>query len=248
MILPEKFLTERKSRGSPGTASVSFMENRDAAFIREMRQTANRGLAIFPVSEFARLSGNPDLLIGEATTDIHRLEELALDIQLCTWRAAIGPSRLCVMQVNGPLGRATVETLSRSQGECLTLWSQRGDMAWAFFRWPEGLVLRASAKRAAPGVRILGPGDSCPAPPSGGCAWSNPWAEIEAVPYWLRELAFETPDCPPEKAAPVPKPSPQPSRCRSIKHLERPRHSLHRRHPTCDQAGWRGGYRISDRR
>lgn len=246
MIVPEKFLIERKNRGLPGTASANLTRSRNAALTNEVRQTANRGLVILPVSEFARLAGNPDLLIGEATSDIHRLEGLAHHFQLCTWRVAIGPSHLCVLQVNGPIGRASIEALSRDQGECLTLWSQRGDMAWAFFRWPTGLVLRASAKKVAPGVRILGPGESCPVPPSVGCAWSNPWAEIEAVPYWLRERAFEPPECPPGRAVTVPEP-PRPARCRSTPRLERPLRGARKGYPTCNQAEWRSGFRISNR-
>lgn len=247
MLGPEQFLFERKNRGSPRTASAKLTNSRNPALANEMRQTANRGLAIFPVSEFAKLAGNLDLLIGEATIEIHRLEELALDYPRCQWRAAIGASRLCVIRVDGPNGRESFEALSRDHGECLTLWSQRCDMAWAFFRWPTGLILRASAKRVAPGVRILGPGDSCPVPPSGGCVWSNPWAEIEAVPYWLRDLAFEPPECPPARAATVPKPPHRAARCRSTTRHQRPHRGARKGYPTCNRVEWRRGFRISNR-
>ena len=247
MILPEEFLFERKNRGSPCLASTYHTKKRNSVLTDKLRQTANRGFAIFPVSEFAKLAGKPDLLMGEASSDIHRIEELALEYPLCTWRAAIGPSRLCVIRVDGPHGRASFEFLSQDQGECLTLWSQRGDMAWAFFRWPTGLVLRISAKKLAPGVRVLGPGDSCPVPPSGGCAWSNPWAEIEAVPYWLRERAFEPPDCQPGRAVAIINPPPRPACCRSTTRLKRPKCGSHKGHPTCNQAEWRRGFRISNR-
>jgi hypothetical protein len=63
-------------------------------------------------------------------------------------------------------------------GECLTtLQAHHGDTAWAFFRWPKGLVLRATAKKLALGVSVLADVDSCVLVP-----FSNPWAETEAVP------------------------------------------------------------------
>ena len=99
----------------------------------------------------------------------------------CEWRIAIGPCYLCVLQVVGPEGRNQLAALSQDQGECLTLQSRRGDTAWAFFRRPAGLELRASAKKLAPGVRILTDRDSCAVPPSGGCVYLNPWEEVRAA-------------------------------------------------------------------
>jgi len=45
-----------------------------------------------------------------------------------------------------------------------------------------------SAKHLAPGVNILGDGESCIVPPFGGAVWIDPCAGIEALPYALREL------------------------------------------------------------
>ncbi|MFP5234355.1 MAG: bifunctional DNA primase/polymerase [Acidobacteriota bacterium] len=211
-------------------------------------QTANRGLEIFPVPEFAMFSGHADLLIGEATSDLVRLKELAEEYRSSTWRVAVGASGLCVVEAAGPEGKASLAATSQGQVDCLTLRVERGGMAWAFFQWPKGLVLRDPAKRLPPGVRILGDGDSCPVPPSPSCRWTNPWAEIETLPVWLRELAFNTPDSPPGRAVSAPERSPRPAPCRSSARFE----MQHRRSgigfPIPDHAGWRGGFRVSRRR
>ena len=124
-------------------------------------------------------------------------------------------------------------------------------MIWvAFFRWPEGLVLRASARKLAPGVRILGQSqsDSCIIPPSGGYVWLNSWAEIEAVPFALRELAFEEPDSSPGRAISALKPPPRPVPRRPTAPFPQPKQGLRKGYPDCGQAGGHGGFRISRRR
>lgn len=254
----ERFFTERLS--SPSAAFTSSTNHRPSILPEEVRQAANLGWRIFPVSPLAKLMGNPDLLIGEATCDVYRLEELAAEYPSCGWRVAVGPSSLCVLQIAGPEGRNSLASLSSDQGECLTLQARRGDTAaWAYFRSPKGQQLRASAKNLAPGVRILAGGDSCPIPPSGGCVYVNPWEDVQAVPGWLKELAFETPDGPSGKTAPVPASSPRPAPCRPGKFFPKPHRNVRNGYPVgghaasrggypvCGQAGWRG-FRISRRR
>jgi hypothetical protein len=243
----ERFFSKNLSSPSAGFTSSSPSHS-PSTLPGEVRQAANLGWLIFPVTPLAKLRGNPDLLIGEATCDVSRLEELAAEYPSCGWRVAIAPSSLCVLQIVGPEGRNSFAALSQDQGECLTLQARRGDTAWAYFRWPKGLLLRASAKKLAPSMRILAEGDSCPIPPSGGCAFANPWAEIEAVPCWLRELAFETPDNPPGQAVPVPAPSPGPAPCRSRAQFQKPQGDPRKGYPIYGQAGHRGGFRISRRR
>jgi hypothetical protein len=232
----------------PSAALTSSTNHRHSILPEEVRQAANLGWRIFPVSPLAKLMGNRDLLIGEATCDVSRLEEFAAEYPSCEWRVAVGPSSLCVLQVVGPEGRNSFAALSQDQGECLTLQSRRGETAWAFFRWPAGLVLRASAKKLAPGVRILADGDSCPVPPSGGCVYVNPWEGVQAVPCWLRELGFEAPDDPPGKAAPVPAPSHRPAPCRPAAHFPKPHRDTRKGYPICGQVPLARGYRISHRR
>jgi hypothetical protein len=210
-----------------------------------VREAAARGLKLFPVSQLAKLT-NPDSLIAEATSDIFRLEELADAAQpLWGYRLAVGPSGLCIWRVDGPMSRGSLSALVPDLDECLTLQARCGDAILALFKWPQGLVLRSSSRRLVTGVRILGDGDSCIIPPSGGCVWLNPWAEIEDLPYSLRDLAFETPDTPGGKAVTVPALSRRPTPCRSRAQFENPQRGVRKGYPICGQAGWRGGYRIS---
>ncbi len=120
--------------------------------------------------------------------------------------------------------------------QCDTLQTYCGDTVWAFFRKPKGLPLRVSARELVPGVSVLVEGGSYPVP-----AWSECASDISAVPNWLRELAFEVPDNPSGKAAPVPGAFPHLAACRPAAPLHR---SPRKGHPVCNQAGWRGGYRI----
>jgi hypothetical protein len=130
-----------ESLSSPPTALTSSTNHRHSILPEEVRQAANLGWRIFRVSPLAKLMGNRDLLIGEATCDVSRLEQFAAEYPSCEWRVAIGPSSLCVLKVVGPGGRNSLAALSQDEGECLTLQSRRGDTAWAFFfRWPAALA------------------------------------------------------------------------------------------------------------
>ena len=195
----EVFLSEL-NRSSRGAVLTSTGMKPLSSLHPAVRQVANRGLAVYPVPELAKLTGQSDFLIGEATSDISRLEELAAEHPGSIWHAAVGPSRLCLVRLDGIKGRVWFAAKNEDQTGCRTLSMTRGDFVWAIFHWPAGLALRASAKALATGVEILTDGDSFPIPTSGGSAWTDPWAEIEAVPNWLREIAFEPRDCPPGKA------------------------------------------------
>ncbi len=243
----EKFFSQLSN--SPSAAFRSRQYTRPSALPEEIRQAAARGLKLFPVSLPAKLTGCPNLLICEATCDLSRLEELSVTAQpLWGYRVAVGPSGLCVWHVGGPVGRASFASLVPDLDECFTLQVRRGDSAWAFYRWPKGLVLRTSARKLASGVSIIGESDSCIVPPSGGAVWENLCAEIEALPHSLRELAFETMDTPPGCLAPSPTPSPRLLPCRSVAHFEKPHRGTRKSYPIHGQAGCREGYRISRRR
>lgn len=245
----EAFLSDLARRQSSSFAAFTSEQlKHHPALPDAVRQAANLGWQIFPVSPLAKLKGDPDLLIAEATSDICRLEELAAEYPLCDWRVAIGPSSLCILEVSGAPGRNSLAVLSQEEGDCLTLQAQRGDAAWAFFRYPQGLVLRDSEKKLAVGLRMLGPGDSCAIPPSGGSLYINPWADIEAVPGWLRELAFKAPDSPRGNVVPLPAPSPRSSPCRTPSPFKKPNRGTRRGYPVHDHVDWRGGFRVSRRR
>lgn len=243
------FLQGRASRAAAFAASHY---NRYANLPVEVREAANLGLRIFPVSLLAKLKGTSDLFISAATSDLSSLEKLAAAAYpVHEWRVALGPSSLCVLQFNGEAARKSFAALVPDLDECFTLQARCGDMAsWvAFFRWPEGLALRSSARKLAPGVRILGQSETCIIPPCGGYVWLNSSAEIEAVPYSLRELAFEEPDSSPGRAISTPKPAPRPVPCRPTVRFPQSKPVERKGYPVYGHAGWRrGGFRISSRR
>jgi hypothetical protein len=159
---------------------------------------------------------------------------------------ALGPSGLCVLVLDGTVGKASFAALVPDLEECLTLQARRGDAVYAFFRLPSG-TKRIASRKLAPGVSILG--ESCIVPPAGGAVWMNPGAEIEALPYALRELlAVENPDNFPGRAMPAPKPSIRPIPCRPPARFPQPNLAPRKGHPNCNQARWNGGYRIYRRR
>lgn len=247
MKAPEERLSQfgRSSRG----AAFSPKRGKPLVSLRTAVQQATiRGLRIVPVPQIVQWTGKPELLVKEATLEITRLEELAAMYPLCAWRAAIGSSRLCVVRLEEPVGRAWFAAKSENQGDCRTLSDTRGATVWAIFRWPAGLVLRAPGKSLAPGVRILTDGDSFPIPPSRGCAWVNPWAEIEEVPHWLWTEAFVEPDSPPKRSAQAPTTLLRPLPCRSRTRVEKPHHSTRSGYSNCYQATWRWGWHVYRRR
>ena len=243
-----EFFTEHNARRWRGPDVMSQQGKPTAALHPEVCATANRGLKVFPVPDFARFSGYPEQLIAEATCNVARLEELAEEYSTFSWRVAIGPSGLCVLRTDGPVGRSSLAVLTEDQADCSTLCARRAETTWANFRLPSGMVLRAKARRLAPGVTILGDGESYPVAPSEGCSWANPWAEIEAVPFWLLELAFEPPSSPPGKALQVPSPSPRAGRSRFHEQPANPPHGPRKGYAICDQAGFHRGYRVCRRR
>jgi hypothetical protein len=245
MKSPEQFFAEL-GQTSRQPVSSSTTPTSLTALHPEVRQAAIRGLAVFPVPEIAQWTGNPDRLIERATDEVSRLQELAAENPRCAWRAT--SSRFCILRLQGPEGRAWFAAKNSDQDDVRTLSAVRGEIIWAVFQWPVGLVLRRSCNELAAGVRILITGESFPIPPSRGCIWVNPWAEIEAVPYWLREFAFVPPDGPAGKKAVPPSRSVCPSPCRLVARIE-PRPSAARKgYPSCNQAGWKGSFRVSRRR
>ena len=244
----EEFLSGLSRSQNSSSPEFTTHQPKHHSFLPEtVCQAAHRGWRIFPVSQLDKLAGNPDVLMDEATCDISDLEKFAAEYPLCDWRVALGPSSLCILEMCGPQCRYSLAALSREEGDCFTLKAQRGDTLCAFFRWPTGLVLRNSAKKLAIGARMLGPGDSCVIPPSCGSHYINPWAEIEAIPHWLRELAFENPDRPPQNQVHRPTQSPRPAPCRSPRPLKMPPRCGRKSYPGQSQAGLRRGFRIHRR-
>jgi hypothetical protein len=134
------FFLERYSPGSTSPASNSFRDARHCLVPDEVRNAANLGWQIYPVTLLAKLTGTPDLLMCEATSETSCLEDLAAKHSPCGWRIATGPSSLCILRLDGSAGRKSFQSLTWDSGECHTLWAHRGDTAWAYFIWPEGMV------------------------------------------------------------------------------------------------------------
>ncbi len=244
----EELFPERNTRALADRALTSATRQPRFELHPELRQAANRGFEIFPVPEIARLAGQPERLIGEATSDISRLEELAGEYPFCGWRVALGASKLCILRIDGSQGRVSIAALSLHEEDCLTLQAQRGDTVWAFFRHPKDLRLRSSAQKLAPGVSVLANGESCQIPPSGSSTWLNPWVEIEAVPHWLRELVFEGPNDSPGEAVCVRTLPARPTPCRSARPFEREHRPVRSGCPSFNQDGRDRGFRRSQRR
>ncbi len=242
----EKFLSQ--SSNSP-SAGFNYCP-RKQEFLEEVRDLVRRGLKLFPVSLAAKLNGCPDRLSADATDNPSLLYELSATTQpLWGYRLAIGPSGVCVLVLDGAVGRASFAALVPDLDEVLTLQARCGDKAYAFFRQPSGLMRIAFQRKLARGVILLGDGESCIVPPFGGAAWVNAGAEIEAFPHALRELlAAENPDSPPGRAIPAPKAPARQVPCRPTTPVEKPRRDMRKGFPTCNQGGWQGGYRIHRQR
>lgn len=215
----------------------------------EVLELAHRGLKLFPVSLAAMLAGDPDRLIAVATDDVTLLAELSAAAQpLSGYRLAIGQSGLSIWRLDGRVGRSSFASIAPDLDESLTtLQACRGDAVYAFFRQPVGMRRIAATRELRPSVSIIGDCEGFDVPPAGGAIWLDPGAEIEALPYVLRELlASDHPDSPPGRAMPAPKPSPRPAPCRSTVYFPQPDKAAPRRgYPVCGQ---RRGYHISRRR
>ena len=211
-------------------------------------RAARRGLKLVPVSVAAKLAGDPNRLIAVATDDVTLLAELSASAQqpLCGYRFALGPSGLCVLVLDGALGRASLAALVPGLDDCHTLQARRGDVVYPFFRQPAGMKRIVSARGLAPGVSILGDDESCIVPPPGGTVWAKP-AEIEYLPYAPRELlAAEDPDGRSGRTMSAPKPRPRPAPCRLTAYFPQSDKAARRGNPVRSRANWCCG--ISRRR
>lgn len=244
----QQFFSQHSGTFSPAFKSRHL--NQDLS--NDVRELARLGLKLFPVGLAAKLAGDSDRLIADATSDVRLLEELSADAQpLWGYKLALGPSGLCVLVLDGAVGNASLTALAPDLQECLTLQARSGDVVYAFFRQPTGTKRIALVRKLAPGMSIRGDGESCIVPPAGSAVWVNPGAEIETLPYSLRELLpSDPPDNPSGRLMPAPQPSSRRSvPCRSVVNFPaRPDKASRRGYPVCGRADWRGGYRISRRR
>ena len=106
----EEFFSGLALRQSSSATSLPASRIRPSVLPDAVRQAANRGWHIFPVSQLAKLTANPDLLIGEATAEIARLEELAAEYPSCDSACR----RWSTVVVHSRVGRATGQERIRS--------------------------------------------------------------------------------------------------------------------------------------
>jgi hypothetical protein len=138
---------------------------------------------LFPVQPQSRLAKTR---IQEATADAAQLERWASEIPGCGWGLATGAaSSVFVLEADTTHAGSTLRVLCQddwSWKETL-LMSFRGT-GYAFFRWPVGRAMRSSGN-LAPGLRLLGEGNSVLVPPTASRAYLDPEATIAAPPHWL---------------------------------------------------------------
>ncbi len=240
----EQFFSQRQNAPSGAFNSRHYYNQ---GLPDEVIELAHRGMKLFPVSLAAKLAGDPDRFIASATDDILLLQELSAATQpVWGYRLSLGPSGLCVLILDGAVGRASFAALVPDLDECLTLQGRRGDAVFAFFRQPAGRR-RILSRKLASGVNVLGDGAGFDVPSAGAPVWLNPGAEIEALPYSLCELfASNPPDSPPGRAMAAPRPSPRSVPCRPAVRYPQPNRAPRKGHPVYGRADWRRG--ISRRR
>ena len=179
-----------------GSFSAAFNSRHcSQKLLEQVRELVYQGLKLFPVSLAAKLAGDPNRLIAVATNDVSLLEELSAAAQpLSGYRLAIGQSRLSIWRLRGRVGRDSFASLAPDLDESLTtLQASCGDAVYAFFRQPARMKQIAATRELQPGVSILDDCAGFDVPPAGGAAWVNRGAEIEALPYVLRELLATAP-------------------------------------------------------
>ena len=162
---------------------------------------ANRGLRIFPISHSSRYAATTLIKarIGEATSDLDRLAELAAEAP-AGWAFATGPepdAGVFVVEMEGELGANAFNSLVALEISCLqgedsdwqTLSAGDGWRTFAIYSFPAGMILRPNGKHPAPGLTIHGDGDYVLLPPD--FVFLDSDVKIASGPALLLDLAFE---------------------------------------------------------
>jgi Bifunctional DNA primase/polymerase, N-terminal len=110
----------------------------------------------------------------------------------CNIGIATGPSRLVVVDLDGPAGAASWRELTADHPiEALTAVTPRG--RHLYFRALVRRPIRNSASKIGPGVDVRGEGGYVVAPPSrrpeGGYVWLPGPRRLASLPGWLADLA-----------------------------------------------------------
>jgi hypothetical protein len=200
MISVEAFLKQHERLAQ--SVANTYASCNPAKIYAGLRDAANRGWRIFPIPPAISLYA-PVIRdrIAEATNDLITLEELAYLNPAFRWGLATGQaSRVFVLEVQGALGRVALSRFTSlymdefSDSQSLT--SRAGESAFAYFRYPVGLVMRRGGRDPEPGLTIHGDNDFVLLPPSryfsrAAHEYLNPDESVATAPQWLLDLVFE---------------------------------------------------------
>jgi len=158
----------------------------------EIIQAASRNWRLVPVP---RLSNNPQFDLASASCNLGDLQTWADVYPDASWALATGQTSGVVVLEVDTFARTALQALACSDADWIDeepLLVQTSDRIYAFLSLSQELSLRR--KRIAPGIRILGDGDSVLLPPSlvSGVPleYVNTNAVVPNPPKWLLDLAF----------------------------------------------------------
>ncbi|MGD0095532.1 MAG: bifunctional DNA primase/polymerase [Terracidiphilus sp.] len=160
---------------------------------------ANRGLQIFPVSQTSRYAASSLIKarIGDSTSDLARLAELAAEDPAC-WALATGPDAgVFAVEMEGELGvnafngliALDIINLQDEVSDWQTLSAADGWHTFAIYTYPSGMTLRRNSKHPEPGLTIHGDGSYVLLTPD--FVFLDPNVLIAPGPQLLLDLAFE---------------------------------------------------------
>ncbi|WP_415519298.1 MAG: bifunctional DNA primase/polymerase [Desulfovibrio aminophilus] len=106
-----------------------------------------------------------------------------------------------VLDMDLPDGPASLDGLEAEHGPLPRTWTARTGSGGEhrYFRLPDGLEIRNSASKLAPGLDVRGVGGYVIAPPTPGYSWTSQGAPLADAPEWLLSLIL-TPAKPPVPA------------------------------------------------
>lgn len=163
------------------------------SIIKHALDYAREGYKVFPCKRNKKpLTPNG---FKSATTDLSQVDAWWKENPWASIGMPTGPTNnIWVLDVDCPVGPATLDRLIRTYGPLPTTREQRtgGGGFQLFFRWPAGLDIRNSAAALGPGLDVRGNGGYVIVPPSGHPSGGTyRWASdtpILYAPEWILNL------------------------------------------------------------
>jgi hypothetical protein len=160
----------------------------------EIVKAAGRDWRLIPVPQPSNFS-QPEL--SNASCDLVELQAWLDMYPFARWALATGQTSGVIAIEIDACAKPALQALAGRNGEWCDeepLQVQTGDRIYAFLSVPQGMCL--CRKWIAPGIRVLGDGDSVLLPPSRVSGvpleYADPDAAVPKVPKWLLDLAFRT--------------------------------------------------------